>query len=173
MSVAGVSLEESGKQLAEQLATLGGLMRELLAIGREKLAFMRTADAEALNQCAAREARVLEEVLRCEQQRGAVLARLARNLRLSESRPASVSEIAEKTPEPISSSIRARMRPLAEISSELKRINRVASLVARDLQGHIRGVFAALAEVGRQPVGYGPQGRQAHLNKDAWLDAVG
>lgn len=166
-------LDEAGRGLLEQLAKLQGLLKELLDLGHEKLSLLRTANSDGLHACAARESRLLEQVFRSDQQRHAVLARVAQGLRLSNAAPASLSKIADAAPEPLSSSIRARMRPLAEISSELQRINRVASIVARDLQGHIRGVFAALAETGRERVGYGPQGRQSHLKKDAWLDAVG
>ena len=71
------------------------------------------------------------------------------------------------------SAIRARAHALVRIAEDLRRSNKLAAMVARDLQGHIRGVFTSVSEAGSESVGYDPRGQQRRTKPTAWLDAVG
>lgn len=161
------------RELCENLAELHARLKDLLALAEQKLAATRTADWEGLRGCAARELDVLEAVGGVAQQRTAILARLAQALPWPGARSASLTALAERVGEPYASQIRARALALREVSGKLQRKNEVVSLVARELQGHIREVFAVLAKSTRQTVGYGAQGQEQAATTRAWVDAVG
>lgn len=162
--------------LLENLATHQALLRELVQMAQRKLDAVRSADADALNECAARESGLLERLVGVERQRRAELARLAQivpALRGTRAARLTLSELAEALDEPHASSIRARLSALRSIATQLQRANRVASLVARDLHAHLREVFAAMARAGRASVVYGPNGSMERAGGGELWDAVG
>lgn len=161
------------RELQDHLTQFQSLLAQLLDLSRQKLAAIREADVDGLNQCTSDEAQALERVFRCEQDRHAIIARIAQNVRLKDPARNSLSEIVDQLPEPISSTIRARMRGLQEIAEQLQRENRLVALVARDLQGHIRGVFSDLANARRVAIGYGREGQVESVTTRTWVDAVG
>ena len=167
------STSDPPNALLQNLGEHQGLLRGLLDIAREKMTAIRGADADALQRCAQRESRLLERVVRLERRREEILARLAQWMPVPKRKTGSLREVVNELPEPISSSIRARMCALREIASQLQRENRVAAIVARDLHRHIRGVFTALAKANREAVGYGPEGQEELTASRSWLDAVG
>ena len=112
-------------------------------------------------------------MLNFERRRKAVVARLAQTLRLRSPDTLTLREIANELPEPFSSSVRARMLALRAVAIELQHLNRVATVVARDLHQHIRDVFTVLANANRESVVYGPQGREHMTTSKNILDAVG
>ncbi len=65
------------------------------------------------------------------------------------------------------------MLALRAVAVELRHLNRVAAVVARDLHRHIRDVFTVLANANRESVVYGPQGREQMATSKNILDAVG
>jgi hypothetical protein len=146
--------------LGQHLAELHAALKQLADLADRKLAAMRIADTEALQDCAVREGDLLREMFRGEQRRNAVLASLAQGLHLAEPQRARLMEIADRLPEPLASSIRARGVALRDLAARLQRKNRLAAGVARNLQSHIRGIFAAMAGAAQESQVYGPQGRQ-------------
>ncbi len=161
------------RELLENLAAHQAQLKGLLDTAGAKMRAIRTADATGLNTCTAREARLLEEILRTEQQRRAVLARLAQSMPQANVKSLTLGEISGFFPEPICSAIRARMRAMAEIAKELRERNRVAEIVARDLQRHVREIFAAMCGAGRRSATYGPNGDRPRSTTEALWDAVG
>ncbi len=167
------ALETSARQLNENMAGLHGQLRELLALAQEKLTALRSADADTLRSCAAREALVLQQVFRDEQERRASLARLAQCLPVPDEHRQSLEHIANLLPEPFSSALRARNAALREVATQLQEKNKLAARVAHNLQSHIRSVFAELAKANQESVVYGPKGQHEQRNVRSWLDAVG
>ena len=163
-------LTETARELGQHLAALHATLKQLTELANTKLAAMRQADTNALNACAAREEELLREVFRMEQARNAVLARLAQSLHCPNVR---LTEIAARLPEPLASSLRARSLALKEIAGELQRRNKLAAIVAQNLQGHIRGVFADVASATQESLVYGPQGQHEMSSPRRWVDAVG
>ena len=160
-------------ELLDLLSSLQDLLRQLTDLAGTKLQAMRGADASGLHQCAARECQVLERLFQREQDRDAVLARVAQALRYEpDSRPR-LTEIAEKLPEPHSSRLRAKITGLQQVSTKLRQKNQLAAEVARHLHKHIRAVFEDLAQVNRESVVYGPNGQHEQRINKTWVDAVG
>lgn len=170
---AGDGLVEIVGELLDRLADLQGELRELLALADAKLEALRRADADGLQRCSSAESQRLERVLRLNRERAAVLARLAQRLHWPEAASASLSDIAARVGEPLGSRLRARSVPLREVAAQLEKKNRVAALVARNLQEHVRAIFATVAEADAQPLGYTPGGRLASGGPTRWIDAVG
>ncbi len=165
--------EQAAQELPALLAELHESLKQLLELAGEKLAAMRRADHEALQQCAQREGQVLQELFRREPQRKAVLARLAHGLRAPHESVPCLSDLTGRLPEPLASSLRARAGALRAVAEELQRKNRLAAAVARNLQSHIRGIFAELAGVAQESQMYGPHGRQQNGAARCWIDALG
>ncbi len=172
-SVAATVLPDPLPAVVQHFADLHAGLTELAAIADQKLTALRAADADALQRCTAREAAVLQRVLGAEQRRPALLARVAQSLQRPELVSARLNEIADHVPEPAASSLRARGLALRDIAGRLQRKNRLAALVARNLQGHLRDIFAAVAKAAQDSVVYGPQGRQHASDPRCWVDAVG
>jgi hypothetical protein len=163
-------------RLNDLLATLSSsheLLKQLLELAGRKLAAMRSADTETLQQCAADESEVLRLMFENEQERDAVLARLAQSLHWRDSRAPSLTDITARAPEPFSSRLRAKTTGLRQIAAALKEKNRLAAAVARNLHKHIRAVFDDVARVNQESVVYGPNGRHEQRSKQSWVDAVG
>ncbi len=161
------------RELNDLLAKLQTGMTELLELAGQKLAGMRKADAQGLHDCAAREAALLKEVLYGQQQRNAILARLAQALHVQTPRPVTLSDISAALPEPVASALRARSAALQELARDLQRKNKIAASVAQNLQTHIRGVFAEIANVANESLGYSPAGKHEVKRTRCWVDAVG
>jgi hypothetical protein len=161
------------RELLENLSAHQSQLRGLLDTAGAKMQAIRSADATGLNTCTAREARLLEEILRTEQQRRVILARLAQSMPEGGVKNLTLGEIAGLFPEPMCSSIRARMRAMGQVATELRERNRVAEIVARDLQRHVREIFAAMCGAGRRAAGYGPSGNHGRPTTEALWDAVG
>jgi len=161
------------RELLDYLATLHGLLVELVEQSRRKLDALRRADPAALDACTATEGELLRQVFAAAQGRAAVLARLAQALHVPDARALRLSAVADLVPEPLASTVRARCAAVAAEAGELQRKNRVAAEVARSLQEHLRGVFAELAAASREARGYGPEGRPAAGGARTWMDAVG
>ena len=172
-SSASVGAMAAARELNDGLGGLHELLKQLVELADQKLAGMRAADTAALQACAAREAEVLEELARSDQERQATLARLAQALQIPKSARGCLSEITARIPEPLASALRARRLALREIAAQLQRKNKLAAGVAHNLQAHIRAVFAEVAKANQESVVYGPQGRHEQAGVLSWLDAVG
>jgi hypothetical protein len=170
MSAPAAGLTETARELSQHLADLHAALKQLAELATEKLAAMRRADTDALNGCAEREEGLLRTVLRDEQGRNAILARLAQSLHCPQVR---LTEIVDRLPEPVASALRARSVALKEIAGELQRRNRLAASVAQNLQAHIRGIFADVASANRESLVYGPRGQHEMSSPRRWVDAVG
>lgn len=168
-----VELSDAVRSLSEHLGELQGFLRELAELSRAKLGAMRQADTETLTATAEREAGLLEGVFQLERRRPALLARIAQCLQVSPDAVKTISALADRLGEPHASAIRARAHALVRFAEDLRRMNKLAAMVARDLQGHIRGVFASVSEAGSENVGYDPRGQERRTKPTAWLDAVG
>lgn len=160
-------------ELNENLAALQELLRQLLGEAEEKLTAIKIADAERMQRCSARETDLLVEVSRVGQQRSAIFARLAQGLPTGQAPPRSLGEMCRRLPEPLSSVFRARSVGLQQAATRLQEKNRLVSLVAQNLQSHIRAIFATLAKDHQESVVYGPKGQHEQRNVRSWLDAVG
>jgi len=167
------SLEQGVRELHENLAALQSLLRQLLEQADEKLAAIRGGETERLHRCAAREADLLEEVARVEQQRRALLARLAQGVPLALTPTAPLSEVLQHFPEPAASILRARSVALRQIATQLQEKNGLVARVAHNLQSHIGAIFAEVASANRESVVYGPKGQHEARYVRSWVDAVG
>ena len=147
--------------------------RELLALSDRKLAALRRADATGLRECARQEEAALARVQETTAARRAVLARLAQLVREPSLVSASVSELADRLPEPLGSALRARSVPLRELALQLAERNQLAARVARNLHQHIRAVFTTLAEPEHDAALYGRNGETATAPSRGWIDATG
>lgn len=159
--------------LAEYLAALHPRLQALLALAEEKLAALRAANTAALHQCASREEPLIREILTQEGRRPAILAALAQALQHPDLRNASLAALAALLPQAVAAPLLARHAGLQAVAEQLQRKNRIAGEVARNLQGHIRDVFAAVAKCTQEPAGYSAGGNQARSAKLTLLDAVG
>jgi len=160
-------------ELLEELARLQTTLETLVVMAGDKLAAMRQANAAALHQCAAREGELLQALFRDEPRRKATLARAAQGLRAAGPPAGWLTQIADGLPEPLGSRLRARAAGLRELAAELQRKNNLVASVARQLQSHIRGVFAELAGAAQELTVYGPRGQQERSHPHCWVDAVG
>ena len=167
------ALLEPLQELQGYLEELHRLLKALTEQSRQKLDFLRAADTNGLQSCAAREGELLQEVFHAAQGRGAVLARLAQALHLPDVRAVRLGQICDRLPEPYASALRARIAALERSAAELQQRNKLAATVAHNLQCHIRGVFAELAKATQERTGYGPQGTPESNNPQCWVDAVG
>ncbi len=166
--------DSPASELVRCLADTQTQLRELLRIARDKLEAMRTADVATLNACTRSEVDLLQRVYRGEQQRNAVVARLAQTLPGGRRRELSLNQIAGQSPEPVRSRLQAQIAGLRTAATELKRENDLNSRVARDLQRHIRGVFSALGNARRETAVYGQDGQHHRSSKSQMiLDATG
>lgn len=160
-------------ELFDNLSALQATLRALLDAAETKLAAMRRADNAALHAGAAREHGLLEQVLRLDRERGAILARAAQELRRPDLAAATLGELAAALDEPEKSRFLAKNAALKDLAATLKKKNDLAGRVARNLQCHIRAIFADIAKVAQTPTGYGPAGRTATDARRVCLDAVG
>lgn len=160
-------------ELLHYLGTLHASLKNLVTLANEKLAALRRADAAALVDCATREGVLVRDVLLGEQQRDALLARVAQRLPAEAGEVTTVSALAACLPEPVSSSLRARGAALRAVATELQRKNRVVAAVAQNLQAHIRGIFAELAKATQETLVYGAKGQPEASSTRCCVDAVG
>jgi hypothetical protein len=170
---ARAALDAEARALAETLSELQPALRRLIELSERKLAALRRADTEGLTRCAQEEKELLQSVQLLERRRHAVLARLAQQLRWPPAAGATLSHIADRLHEPISSVIRARIAPLRDLASTLEKTNRLAASVARNLHQHLRALFADVARANQETVVYGPLGQPEMRTTRAWVDAVG
>jgi len=169
-------LTASGDELAELLTSLNdwlAQLRQLVALSQRKLAALRTADTPALEQLAGEEGERVRELLAAGTARAAVLARVAQSLPGGPPARLTLGTLAERLDEPAASVLRAKSVALREAATELQRKNAVVAQVARNLQGHIRGVFAELAKATQESVVYGAGGQPEASGRRCWVDAVG
>jgi hypothetical protein len=148
-------------------------MKRLVELVHEKLAALRSANADQLMRCAQEEATALENVLHNNRARDAILARLAQVLHWPEIRTAALSEIAVRLPQPQASQIHAKSVPLKRLAEELAEKGRLAADVARNLHSHVRAMFAQLAQASQEAVVYGRNGQPDSKVTRNWVDAVG
>jgi hypothetical protein len=166
-------LTEQIRELLTHLASLHVALSTLAGLAGEKLGALRRADAPALQDCARREGELLNAVFRAEQQRKAVLARVAQSLHLPAEPRSTLTEIAARLGEPLASAVRARSTALQDAAAELQRKNGLVARVAQSLQSHVRGIFAEVAGAAHEPAGYGPRGQHETGTPRCWVDAVG
>lgn len=173
LDAGGADLSSSCRALIDCLAVLHDVLKQFVEQSDRKLSALREADAEAMHRGAAREAELLEKVQEHRRARNAILARLAQGLQWPGVRSARLGKIAERIPEPFSSILRARTVALRELATTLEQKNKLAALVARNLQTHVRGMFADIASATLESVVYGPNGNHEQTRKQSWVDAVG
>lgn len=159
--------------LGQQLGELQDVLTALVQLTEEKLAALRVADADGLEHCAQREVALVKRVLWAEQQRAALLARVAQSLRLADGQPVTLTEIAAVLPEPLASTLRAKGAALRALAEKLQKKNRIVADVAQKLQTHIRVIFAEAAKATQESLSYGAGGRMESSNTRNWVDAVG
>jgi hypothetical protein len=160
-------------ELLQYLQTLHTLLKKLEELANEKLAALRKADSAALVDCAAREGVLIRDVLFGQQQRDALLARVAQRLPADAGEVTTVSALAQHFSEPISSSLRARGAALRAVAIELRRKNNVVSEVARNLQAHIHGIFTDVANASQETLVYGAKGNPEKSRTRFCVDATG
>ncbi|MBN2447191.1 MAG: flagellar export chaperone FlgN [Phycisphaerae bacterium] len=150
------------------------LLSKLLALADDKLDAIRRADAKRLNQNTHSELKLLQQIAVNDQERNAVLARIAQALRRPELKQGRASEIAAALPEPTSSRLRARISGLREVALNLRKKNDLVARVARDLQTHIRDIFAEVAKSQMETAVYDACGQhERHAKPRMIVDALG
>ena len=165
-----------GQDTEELLAVAGelhALLKRLVGVADEKLQAMRGADTRALYRCAAEEGRLLQLLFEREKQRNAVFARLAQELHWEPTRPARLSEIAARLPEPFGPRLQAKTEGLRQTTAALRERNQLAARVARNLHKHIRAVLEEVSSANQEAIVYGPSGKHEQRNTTSWIDAVG
>jgi len=165
--------EGLARELVEDLSALYELLKQLADLAAVKLAAMRRADDRALEDCTTQEAHLIEKVFEAEQKRKATLARIAQALQAPRLQRAALSEVAGAFAEPWSSILRAKNAALREVAGKLRQKNDLAARVARDLQSHIRAIFAELAKASAESGVYGSRGQREFTGVRSCLDAVG
>ena len=153
-----VELGELVRGALAQLTALHTVLKQLAELAGTKLAAMRRADSAALQQCATQEEALLRILFRSEQARNAALAQLAPSLLIPPATPLQLTVIAEHLPEPLASALRARGRALQEVGTDLQLRNKLAAVVAQNMQAHLRVIFAAVAGATQESLVYVPQG---------------
>lgn len=160
------------EDLLRQLDALHGQLDELCDLAGQKLTAIRAADARGLHACTAAEHRLLGSVLGAHKT-PALPAQLAQHLQASAGTARRISELAADLPAPQASRIHARIARVREIAHELQRKNQVVAKVARSLQEHLRGVFAAAADALQDKDMYTRKGQSGGRPASTWIDAVG
>ena len=160
-------------ELLQYLQTLHALLKKLTALANEKLAALRQADSAALIDCAAREGVLIRDVLFGQQQRDALLARVAQRLPSDAGEVTTITALAAHFPEPISSSLRARGAALRAVAIELRRKNSVVTEVAQNLQAHIHGIFTDVANASQETLVYSAKGNPETSRTRFCVDATG
>ncbi len=155
------------------LGQLHGHLKTLLACADEKVGALRSADSAALQSISEREAQQLHAVFHAEQERKAILARLAQAMPDAALEQATLKELIPLLPEPTASRIQARSQGLREISKRLQEKNGFVADVAQRLQQHIRDVFADVAKANQESIVYQQDGRHRIDETRNWIDAVG
>jgi hypothetical protein len=145
----------------------------MVKLADDKLSALRGANVPELNRCTALEGGWLREMLAEGDDSPAILARLAQTMRALGPPGTRLNEIAAALPEPHKSRIAAKTQGLQRLAHALTEKNKLAAAVARGLHTHVRSVFAAVAEVGQESIGYARDGQVQHGNRNALLDAVG
>lgn len=168
-----VSPADDAHVLETCLTQLRGMLERLLSIAERKFAALGRADTDELRRCTVDEGGLLEQLFHTEQQRNAVIARLAQSVPDAGKGPLRLREIAANFPEPFSSSINAQMAAVHELAASLQQKNALAARVAQSLHSHIRGIFADMAQANQESVVYGPKGQHEHTCVRSWVDAVG
>lgn len=161
------------RELVEQLGDLQDALRQLVDVASAKLSALRRADTAGLQECAHQEGELLKRLFTGERQRHAVLAQVAQVLHIESTGPPPLREVAARLPEPLASALRAKSEGLQQLALELQRKNRLTADVAQNLQTHIRGIFADLANAARETMGYGPEGKREQSATRNWVNAVG
>ncbi len=160
------------EDLLQQLDDLHGQLDELCDLAGRKLDAIRAADARGLHDCTAAEHRLLGSVLGAHKT-PALPAQLAQHLRDSAGTARRISDLADDLPAPQASRIHARIARVRTIARELQRKNQVVAQVARGLQEHLRGVFAAAADALQDKDMYTRKGQPDGRPASTWIDAVG
>jgi flagellar biosynthesis/type III secretory pathway chaperone len=167
----------SNAPAADLLAAMGrsqGIFQALANTAGDKLEALRRADTPVLNDCTRREHELLQQFHRAEQQRRAAVARLAQQLPRPAVPGAELSSLVEQVAEPLRSQLQAKLAGLRHVAEQLREKNRLAALVAQELQNHIQGIFVEVMQSRREVQGYGPEGRQSQGNSSRVIvDAMG
>lgn len=165
--------EGSAAALDHSLAVLLRDLEALAQIADRKLAAMRAADSHALEAAALDEGELLRGVASAAEQRGALLAQFARHVRPDGGPAPTLRLLADASPEPVRSRLRARALGLQTASELLQRKNRVVAEVARRLHEHVQAVFADVARAAHDSGLYNGQGERPAGGRAGWVEAVG
>lgn len=159
--------------LDTSLANTTNALTQLVALAERKLVALRSADTITLHQTARLEKQELERTFALEQERSAIVARVAQGLPGRKAERLRLSEIAECLPAPWNAKIGEKTRVLKRLSEMLQQKNRLAAGVAQNLHKHIRAVMEELATSTHEPHGYRRDGRREHGTANNWVDAIG
>jgi len=173
LSAMSLPVQAAVEELCDSLGALYELLKTLAATAEQKLAAIRSADADQLQKCAAREMELLEQVTTVKRQRQAAIARLAQALQVPAGSELSICTLANRLGEPVASILRAKSRGLRELADRLQHVNAVAARAAQDLQAHVRAVFAEVAKANRDSAVYGPEGQHEQGQIRSSVEAVG
>ncbi len=159
--------------LLERLAVLHDQLRDVIC---EKVERMRTADIEGMRSCIDREAALVEQVTEQEGLRRQIMIAVGQSLGISPSRARSMNirVLANRLAEPGGTRLLAAADRLRRVVAQVAERNRVAGLIAREILGHFRHVFAAMTTTGGARVGgYTHQGGLDVPTRRRLLDALG
>ncbi len=155
---------KSRDRVDELLFLLDGLTRsheELLAVVRDKVAQMRQASIEGLQQCLRSEEALVARIAEQEGLRKQLMDSIGRTYGTAahRARAWTRTELAERLVEPQRSQFLEATRRLRGLVADLARANRLAGVVAQQVLKHFRHVFSAMSgSLSGQPTGYSASG---------------
>ncbi len=148
------------RDLVTLLGDVDGLHRELLQAVRGKTEAMRRSDVPHIQACTEEERSLVIRIQEREGLRRQLMDVIGKDLGLSgrKARTMSASRLAQRLDEPYRTQITEVAATLKGTMTQLVRDNRVAGLIAREVLGHLRGIFSCIGASVRQPVGYAADG---------------
>jgi len=169
------SLTNRLRDLVKLLGDLHGLHQELLQAVRGKTDAMRRGEIVRIQQCADIERSLVVRIQEREGLRSQLMELIGNDLGLSarSARVISASQLAKRVDEPYRERITEAAGDLKSTMAQLARENRVAGLIARDVLGHLRGIFESIGASVRRPVGYGADGALVAGADRQIIEAVG
>ena len=162
--------------LVSLLDQLQNQHEELHGVIERKIDRMRASDVDGMRTWLQREGELVEAVVDREGLRRGLMTQIGQQLGLSASRACGLSlrQLAERVAEPQRSSLLHATDRLRGSVQRVAQRNRVAGLIAQEILGHFRHVFAAMTTVGEcEPGGYTQQGQCRHGGQRQLFDAVG
>lgn len=152
-----------------------GLHVELLEAVQDKTDAMKRADIHAVREACDKERALVQRIHEREGLRRQLVDVIAPRLGIAEAtvRTMSVSQLATHVLSPDSDKLNKTAIKLREVMERLARANNTAGVIARNLVGHLRWVFASVRPSDETPVCYLVDGAVVSRSDTKIFEAVG